>query len=170
MFASRHPFFPHFAEAALGVLKASSLGEALSGRAPEGGELSSKFSKHQAYEMFYSVIWSTEDRPTAKDGPTDLTSKQELWLAKLGSWSEALAVYEEKLRNEPTDFEATLGCMRCLDASGEWRRVIDLFQDYFTAIFSPTGFGQLQNDNIAPRSKRKALRMCAHAVSAAAYI
>ena len=170
LFALRHPFFPHFAEAALGVLKASSLGEALSGRAPEGGELSSKFSKHQAYEMFYSVIWSTEDRPIAKDGPTDLTSKQELWLAKLGSWSEALAVYEEKLRNEPTDFEATLGCMRCLDASGEWRRVIDLFQDYFTAISSPTGFGQLQHDNIAPRSKRKALRMCAHAVRTVACI
>jgi hypothetical protein len=151
-------------EAAIGVLKALSLGEILNGNAPAGGELSSKFSKHRTDEMLYSVIWNTEDRFTSKDGPIDLMSKQELWLAKLGLWSEALVFYQEKLENDPSDFEAMLGCMECLDASGEWRDVTELFQGHLPTMTVPSSPGKLQlREDIAPRSKRKALQMCANA-------
>lgn len=114
--------------------------------------------------MFYSVIWSTENRLASTDGPIDLKNKQELWLAKLGSWTEALAVYQEKLKDDPTDFEAMLGCMRCLDASGEWRKVLHFFEEHLATMSVPSVRGHLQlREDIAPRSKRKALRMCAHA-------
>lgn len=128
------------------------------------GELSTKFSKNQSHDMFYSVIWDTEDRITS-EAPADLTAKQESWLAKLGSWSEALLVYQEKLKCDPSDFEALLGCMRCLDASGEWKKVLQLFDHHLASMSAPSPPGihlQLRED-IAPRSKRKAIRMCAHA-------
>lgn len=94
----------------------------------------------------------------------DLTANQELWLAKLGSWTEALAVYEEKLKKDPRDFEAMLGCMRCLDASGEWRKVLEFFENNLASMAVSSTQRRLQlRDDIAPRSKRKAMRMCAHA-------
>lgn len=153
------------AEAALGVLKSSSMGDVVSGRVPIGGDLSSKILKHQAYDMFYSVMWSTEGAPCSQGGAVDLISKQELWLAKLGSWSEALVVYQEKLARDPSDFEALLGCMRCLDASGEWEQVLELFDQNLAkmSVASSVGHTLQLRDDIAPRSKRKAIRMCAQA-------
>jgi len=153
---------PTLSEAALGILKASSLGEVVAGNARAGKGLSMKF--HQTHEMFYSVIWDTEDKRIF-DTPSDLAAKQELWLAKLGSWSEALVVYQEKLKCDPSNFEALLGCMRCLDASGEWKKVLQLFHHHLASMSapSPPGIHLQLRDDIAPRSKRKAIRMCAHA-------
>jgi hypothetical protein len=153
-----------FSEAALGVLKSSSLGEALTKDVSMGEELSTKFGRHQAYEMCYSVIWDNEEKAAAKDKPFDLMAKGESWLAKLGSWTEALAIYEEKLKRDPRDFEAMLGCMRCLIASGEWRKLLDLAEQNWSALSGP-----LSSDNaevwkdISARSQRKALRMCSQA-------
>jgi len=90
--------------------------------------------------------------------------KQELWLAKLGSWTEALVVYQNKLAHDPQDFEALLGCMRCLDASGEWKKVLQLFENNLSTMSAPSSGNVLQlRDDIAPRSKRKSIRLCAHA-------
>ena len=44
---------------------------------------------------------------------------QESWLAKLGSWSEALAMYEGKLDENPEDVGAILGCIRCIVPDAE---------------------------------------------------
>jgi len=137
--------------------------------------LPSRFTRHQAHEMFYSVIWSTDDTVVKRGAPIDLAEKKESWLAKLGSWTEALAVYEQKLANNPRDFEAILGCMRCLDASGEWRRVLELAEKSWPALSGSTGLSHSLSTNmqdppptqssvyISARSQKKALRLCAQA-------
>lgn len=110
--------------------------------------------------MCYSVVWSPEDKAKYSGGPIDLKAKEELWLAKLGSWTEALSVYERKLSQDPHDFEALLGCMRCLGASGEWRKVIDLSVANWDAVCGE----KLPSGKPAPqRSRRKAARICAQA-------
>lgn len=127
---------------------------------PEGGI--DFTSKHKICDMFYSVLWNTE--PPNSVHTIDLTSRQEQWLARLGNWTEALSVYQEKLKRDPSDFEALLGCMRCLDSSSEWMEVLRLFDENLSTMISPSAGNDLQlREDIAPRSKRKALRMCAHA-------
>lgn len=169
--------FAHFSacsEAALGVLKAETMrleGGMPDGRISMGEQFPNKFARHQAHEMFYSVIWSTEDIVT--DDRVDLAAKKESWLAKLGSWAEALAVYEMKLSRNPQDFEALLGCMRCLDARGEWRRVLQLAEKSWSAVSgvsSSSHDGSRQDGQTSqaimrasPKSQKKALRMCAQA-------
>ena len=137
-----------------------------------GEQLPSRFARHHAHEMFYSVIWSTDDVVVNRSGPIDIAEKKESWLAKLGSWTEALAVYEQKLNNNPRDFEAILGCMRCLDASGEWRRVLELTKKNWPALSGASVLDyQDQHDQqisgrspyISVRSQKKALRLCAQA-------
>jgi len=170
-------------EAALGVLKAASVHrETTSWEYDDddyvhrdssiGGELSSKFLRHdQRSEMVYCVTYSTDDRGIGihEDGMPDF---KESWLAKLGSWTEALAVYEDKLRHSPHDFDAILGSMRCLDATGEWQRVLDIAGTSWIAITGnedeedqlaeqmPHSFSSMY---ITPRAKRKALKFCAQA-------
>ena len=91
-------------------------------------------SRHMDYIMAYSVM-STADEISARDDVVvfgtsenkhtsvnnNHTELQESWLAKLGSWSEALAMYERKLAKDPYDVECIIGCMRCLD--GRIRRM-----------------------------------------------
>ena len=136
--------------------------------------LPSKFARHKAQEMFYSVLWSTEDAVANRNGPIDLAEKKESWLAKLGSWTEALAVYEQKISSNPRDFEALLGCMRCLDASGEWRRVLELAERSWPALSASSFASQKDSMRLEqepepsslqayPRSQKKALRLCAQA-------
>ena len=149
-------------EAALGILKVSSLGDALVSDVQVGKELSTKFAKHQTYDMCYSVMWNVEAKNRSRLGLLDITAKQELWLAKLGSWAEALAVYEKKLERDSHNFEAMLGCMRCLDASGEWGKVLELAERNWHAL-SGNGPGLKGEEWVSPRSQRKAMRMCAHA-------
>lgn len=126
-------------------------------------DLSTRFSRHQASDMFYSVIWNTEERQQPRAEAVDVTAKEELWLARLGSWTDALAVYENKLNRNPDNPDAILGCMRCLGAVGEWRKVLDLAHenwDIMSGSFSKVGDGT-GPDHTNPRSKRKALRICA---------
>lgn len=160
----------------MGVLKAATMkleGGRQDGAVSMGDELPSRFARHQAHEMFYSVIWSTDDVVANRNGPIDLAEKKESWLAKLGSWTEALAVYEQKLSNSPRDFEAILGCMRCLDASGEWRRVLELAERSWPSLSGSSAVSQNDSgDELQPsqapahgsaRSQKKALRLCAQA-------
>jgi FKBP12-rapamycin complex-associated protein len=113
--------------------------------------------------MFYSVIWSTEEHQQSKTDAADMTAKEELWLARLGSWTDALAVYENKLSRNPNDPEAILGCMRCLGAVGEWRKVLELAHENWgimSGTLNKLGDG-VGHGHTNPRSKRKALRICA---------
>jgi hypothetical protein len=121
--------------------------------------------QHSPHEMFYSIIWSTEDRRNDTLGYLDLAENKERWLAKLGSWTDALEVYEEKLMRNPDDFDATLGCMRCLSSSGEWRRVLELGEENWHAISASTAnlSAISQATIVASRDQKKALRMCAEA-------
>ena len=84
--------------------------------------------------MKYSVVSCTGSLIVEERGVTDLDEIHESWLSKLGSWSEALAIYEQKLGQNPFDFDAILGCMRCLDASGEWHAVLDLVETNWTTL------------------------------------
>lgn len=111
--------------------------------------------------MFYSVIWNTDERVVDKSGPIDLSSREELWLAKLGAWSEALALYEDKLQRDPQDFEALVGCMQCLIANGEWRKVLELADDNRATVKHLSKFEP--NEDLDSRYQRKAVRMCAQA-------
>jgi hypothetical protein len=161
-------------EAALGVLKSATmrLGDMPVGEPP----LSASFARHhQLHEMLYSVVWSTEDQNVNELVSADLAENKELWLAKLGSWTEALEVYEQKLSRNPRDFDAILGCMRCLSASGQWRRVLELAEENWPTLSGSgnTAMGQEPFRDmldvstgtvyISPRSQKKALRMCAGA-------
>jgi hypothetical protein len=151
-------------EAALGVLNASSIGEPETNTVPVGKERSADVSRHQTHELFYSVIWNTEDKPVAKSGPVDLSAREELWLAKLGAWTEALAVYEDKLKRDPNDFDAMAGCMRCHIANGEWRKVLELANDNSEAISGGANVEPMHSSaDISLISQRKAVRMCAQA-------
>lgn len=94
----------------------------------------STLRKDYGEEIQYSVVSSTDDRPTHPVNALGLPEVQESWLAKLGSWTEALSIYEDKLRHNPNNFDAMLGCMRCHDASGEWKRVLELAERSWPAI------------------------------------
>lgn len=131
---------------------------------PGGEERSSDVSRHQAHEMFYSVIWNTDNKHITKSGPVDLSTREELWLAKLGAWTEALAVYEGKLKRNPSDFDAVVGCMRCLIANGEWLKVLELANNNWEAISGGSNIEVEQShEDIDAMSQRKAVRMCAQA-------
>lgn len=133
---------------------------------------STGFSRQQnPHEMFYSVVWTTEDRRDDNMNSLDLAENKERWLAKLGSWTDALEVYEEKLLRNPNDFDAALGCMRCLSSSGEWRRVLKLAEDNWSTISAGTAFQNEAHDAsaashstiVVSREQKKALKMCAKA-------
>jgi FKBP12-rapamycin complex-associated protein len=96
-------------------------------------------------------------------GEIDLAAKEELWLAKLGSWTEALEVYERKLDRNRHDFEAVIGCMRCLGAIGEWRKVLELADENWTAMSGITTPAEQADSLNNSRSRRKAVNICAQA-------
>jgi hypothetical protein len=158
-------------EAALGVLKSATM-RLEEDRRIDNNDLSSDLVRqHQTTEMYYSVVWSTESFNVTQMDGLDLAENKELWLAKLGSWTEALEVYEEKLIRNQHDFDAILGCMRCLSASGEWRRVLELAEDNWP-VLTGNNLANIRHDpgnsvgapgNIAKRDQKKALRMCADA-------
>jgi FKBP12-rapamycin complex-associated protein len=109
-------------------------------------------------------VWSTEDRHEDDTYSLDLAENKERWLAKLGDFSDALSVYEEKLMRNPNNFDAALGCMKCLSSSGEWHRVLELAEDHWPTIASPADMSAVsQATVIASREQKKALRMCAEA-------
>ena len=47
-------------------------------------------------------------------------TRHEEWYERLGSWDDALSVYENKLADRPYDTDIGLGRLRCLQALGEW--------------------------------------------------
>lgn len=150
-------------EAALGVLKTASMGETDDGIVPITDERSADVSRHHENEMFYSVTWNTKDTFTVvNSAQVDLSTREELWIAKLGAWTEALAVFEEKLQRNPNDFDSVIGCMRCLISNGEWRKVLEL-ADSNDLIISGGQIFDSSEQAVSVSSQRKAFRMCAQA-------
>lgn len=157
-------------EAALGVLKSATLRfgdqHLLDDDVTVATQSTAEFQRQQSsHEMHYSVVWSTEDLSCDKLDTLNIAENKERWLTKLGSWSDALQVYEDKLSRNPNDFDATLGCMRCLSSSGEWRGVLELAEDNWATITGGIAdFSTLSQATIvASREQKKALRMCAEA-------
>ena len=155
-------------EAALGAVKAAQVelerqGEQLWNNSHYGNggtvhhHLPSRLFHHQAQDMAYSVMASADEIAALGGGSWAGVQMQESWLAKLGSWSEALAMYEGKLDKNSEDVGAILGCIRCLDARGEWRKVIDLAKRNWHALSYESGEAQ------SKRYLRKATKFCAEA-------
>jgi hypothetical protein len=153
-------------EAALGVLKSAQFEQERSGAQPWhqiyqsslDGHLSNEFSsrifhRHQGEGLAYSVMSTANEIAGRGNCAWDGVEMQESWLAKLGSWSDALAMYERKLEDDPTDIQAVLGCMNCLNARGEWKRVLEL-SNRSNAFFA---------NEISHRNWRKAAKFCAQA-------
>ncbi len=161
-------------EAALGVLKASQLqmdpvhGDRFYSRSfgSFSDHVTSQFL-HNNYreELKYSVV-TTADLPRdhSHDG-IGVSEVREAWLSKLGSWSEALQIYDKKLHRNPQDFDSILGSMRCLDACGEWQKVLDLAEQKWLTL---AGYGASKRDNaldshISPKGQRKFFKFGAQA-------
>ena len=64
---------------------------------------------------------------------------KEAWLAKLGRWNEALAIYERKLSAQPMNAEALVGRAKCLNALGRWEEALDILLCH-SSIASKTQF------------------------------
>lgn len=54
---------------------------------------------------------------------------KESWYEKLQRWEDALAAYENKQKEDPLNFDITLGRMRCLHNLGDWERLSQLAQE-----------------------------------------
>ena len=152
----------YFAEAALGVLKNAQLEMERHGGhswesshntndAKSRNEFSSRiFHRHQDEGLLYSVMSSYDDIAAQGNSAWAGVDMQASWLAKLGSWADAIEMYERKLEKDPDDIEAVLGCMKCFNARGEWRQVLELWNDF-------------PNEAATVRDRRKASRFCAQA-------
>eukprot|EP00536_Pseudo-nitzschia_multiseries_P002882 jgi/Psemu1/318014/estExt_fgenesh1_pm.C_410004 len=162
-------------EAALGVLKSATMRfeeQQLHDDMSIGTFTSTGLPRqHNPHEMFYSVALTTDDKQNDNMNSLDLAENRERWLAKLGSWTDALKVYKEKLMINPKDFDAALGCMRCLSSSGEWTQVLKLAEENWSIFSLGSMFQNEAQDNsnashstqVALREQRKALKMCAKA-------
>ncbi|KAI9143717.1 armadillo-type protein [Paraphysoderma sedebokerense] len=53
-------------------------------------------------------------------------SLKESWYIKLQRWEDGLAAYERKQKEDPQNFEVTMGIMKCLHQLGEWERLSNL--------------------------------------------
>lgn len=143
-------------EAALGLL--ASCGE---NEAPfdQGGNIeeSSYGQPRQHADLYYSVMHNTGSAvPGSNHQNIDVALKTELWLAKLGAWTDALSLYESRLKSSPNDTGAVVGCMRCFSANAEWREVLDL-ADHPSLVHPHEESSHIAN------LQRKANRMCANA-------
>lgn len=158
-------------EAALGVLKAAKIeierqgGQALT---PSHNRADSRDGRNLAYSVVASHEASVGDY-TSWAGDVVYES----WLAKLGSWAEALSMYEQKLSENPYDVNSILGCMQCYDARGEWQRALELAERSWGAISGDyratyenhlsTQHSKKSKKRTSSHNHRKALKFCAQA-------
>src|SRR5690348_6675684 len=55
------------------------------------------------------ILKLAQEMPNIKD-----LGKRENWYEKLNRWEDALDAYQKRTHEDPNDFEATLGVMRCM--------------------------------------------------------
>jgi FKBP12-rapamycin complex-associated protein len=81
-------------------------------------------------------------------------------------------MYETRLMDQPDDVDAILGCIHCLSARGDWKRVLELAKTSWSAITDnddgkqPVFVRGNQRSDITalqPRDHRKAFKYCAQA-------
>jgi FKBP12-rapamycin complex-associated protein len=149
-------------EAALGILKFAHgemerRGLNIMGLEAKDDLTSRLFNRNHGIGLAYSVM-ATSDETMALIGCDSASwlgvEMRESWFAELGSWSDGLAMFERKLGESPNNMEAIIGCMRSLDARGEWRRVLDLAKRSWTAI---------NCEEASVKDFRLALKFCAQA-------
>lgn len=153
-------------EAALGVLKAAKIEiERRGGRSFVSAHNQQSESHFDKNPMAYSVIG-----PVGDHGSWAGDIMYESWLAKLGSWVEALAMYEEKLRDNPNDVDTILGCMQCYDARGSWQNTLHLAERSWAALSGDissepdaTSWHQRPRKESSADTYKQALKFCAQA-------
>jgi FKBP12-rapamycin complex-associated protein len=94
---------------------------------------------------------------------------KESWLAKLGNWSEALGLYEERARKAEEeggeeDLETILGMMKCWDALGRWGEIVQLCQREWERLMgNGEGGGREGGRGGRQHVQKKVINLAAHA-------
>jgi FKBP12-rapamycin complex-associated protein len=141
-------------DAAFGVLKAAKIEVERRG----GGSLVSSLNRSNSLNknpMSYSVITIYGDSSMGDSGSWAGDIVYESWLAKLGAWTEAVGMYEEKLRENPHDVNYISGCMQCYDAIGEWQKALDLAGRSWTALSGDHSIESNATARLSKRSRQK---------------
>jgi tetratricopeptide (TPR) repeat protein len=154
-------------EAALGVLKTARI--ELENQGAQSVVLTQNHVRTNSRDLkslAYSVL-STSSEANKKDQNSWAGNVMyESWLTKLGSWAEALNMYETKLVENPSDVNSILGCMHCYDARGDWQRALNLAEMSWGAISDEQQFAlehtQLTHSNVL-ENRQRALKLCAQA-------
>lgn len=128
-------------EAALGVLQAAKIEIQRHNRAGDHNN-----------SMAYSVLNTIDGDKGSWAGDI----MYESWLAKLGSWAEAVQLYEKKLIQNPNDVNSILGCMQCYEARGDWEKALDLAGRSWSALSGDTEKTGVNSR----RSRRSRRRIC----------
>lgn len=92
--------------------------------------INNKLQQKEAAEGLLEMVMAQR-----KGGDTTL-QVQIRWYEKLHNWEKALHLYADKLKNEPSNMEANLGQMRCLEALGEWGKLYETVSDRWPAMNS----------------------------------
>ncbi len=80
---------------------------------------------------------------------------EESWLAELGQWRDALSIFKgkvEKFESDPSHVTSVLGCMRCMDALGDWDEVIELYDKSWPKLEGNDEYHCRQIEILAARS------------------
>lgn len=80
---------------------------------------------------------------------------KESWFEKLQNWKEALDLYRARHADEPTNFDATAGMMRCLEAIGDWQELSELCQEVWHGLCDD-GVGALPAEHLSSPLSRYA--------------
>ena len=126
-------------EAALGVLQAAKI------------EIQRHNRSGDHDKMAYSVLNTIDGDKGSWAGDI----MYESWLAKLGSWAEAVQLYEQNLIKDPNDVNSILGCMQCYEARGDWEKALELAGRSWGAL---SGESRKSGDS-ARRSRRSRRRI-----------
>lgn len=153
-------------EAALGILAAAKIeisrrgGQALVSSSTPSHRRTDSLSSDKNL-MSYSVITSYD---SAKQGENNSSWAGDIdypsWLAKLGSWAEAVGMYEDKLSENPHDVHSLLGCLQCYIARGQWTEALNLARQSWGALSIESNSSMSVKRSQADNYKR-ALKFCA---------
>ncbi|CAG9112211.1 unnamed protein product [Plutella xylostella] len=90
--------------------------------------INNKLQQKEAAEGLLERVMSQREA-----GDTSL-QVQVRWYEKLHNWEKALNLYGDQLMTDPSDVDANLGQMRCLEALGEWGRLYDTVSERWPAM------------------------------------
>ena len=85
--------------------------------------------------------------------PPEVVQVKESWFEKLQNWNEALKLYTEKQKAEPDNIQVTLGRMRCLEAMGDWEKLVTLSEEVWSEKLASNSSVKAQDRLIPPLEK-----------------